>query len=510
MPSARMGRSPVPSRRSPNGAADHHATRGPKLLLGLLSLVVIAGLVGRRALLVGNLPPGLDGGQWLAIGRGLLGGEGRSTNGVYAPLVPLVTAGLARLVGPLDAVRLVALGSYAILVVAIAIVAGQSIGGFGGVAIAATMGSAGIVNEPLAFGGYPQQTALAALLIAAAATAQLGRKWSRRNFAIVIAALTVAALTHHVYFPLALAVVAAECLLAVAIRAPTIRRSLPGLGASALVSTVIAWPTLSAFRRFGYAPPVDGSRFSIVEAWTYGAREASTLWLVIVIVGTIGLLVAPPRHRGSTWIAATATLVVGGITFLLSAQVRVLPLVLFGGLLGLAFGVNVISNSVKTVSSAILTPVVLTIIAALIVIPGDRVTREFVAFYQVLDSPLVASASRIQSMGRPVAVRADRRGWPIGWWVEGLTTVPVAVGSDARWLGFPDEQRKATAVATLFDGSLNPAQIRKRAQAADISLLLVRKWEWIGWERWLASDAPAVAPVVDTDELLLLQIQPPP
>src|SRR5918993_1169654 len=66
----------------------------------------------RRWTLVGSFPPGLDGAQWLALGRGLDGQAlGRSTDGAYAPLVPVLAAIAESNAGPLLAVRLLAAAS---------------------------------------------------------------------------------------------------------------------------------------------------------------------------------------------------------------------------------------------------------------------------------------------------------------------------------------------------------------------------------------------------------------
>src|SRR5215203_5456361 len=59
----------------------------------LLAVAGIALLAIRRWTLVGPFPPGLDGAQWLALGRGLDGqASGQSTDGAYAPLVPVLAA----------------------------------------------------------------------------------------------------------------------------------------------------------------------------------------------------------------------------------------------------------------------------------------------------------------------------------------------------------------------------------------------------------------------------------
>ena len=526
---------------------------GARLLAWLPSLLVVVALVVRRDGMLGPLPPGLDGGQWLAIGRGLLGDGGRSSPGAYAPLVPALTGTLVHVVGPIDAVRIVALGSYLLLVVTIAVVGGAMFGGVGGSAIALAIGSSSAVNEPLAFGGYPQQLALAALIVAAWGAARSCIEGQRDGGYLLLSGLAVAALAHHLYYLFALAVVGIVWGLAVVVRAPRVRRATVGVAFAVIASAALALPTLLAFRRLGYAPPLDGVALSVGGAWLYGTREAPALWLIVVLVGLGGLLPGLAGVRTGSAAVAAGLIGVGAGTFALTAEPRVLPLLLFGGLLGVGTGAAAVfapptrprcpsglhaagvpddssdrrgpdgecglAVERKTTAAdrahgprALLRPAgvqaALVIIALVVVLPGDRTTREFIDFYRVLDPSLIAAAERIDAIGRPVAAMADRRGWPVGWWIEGLTDVPTAVGSDQRWLGFPMERQRAEDVARLFDGRRTPAEVRDLAARLGVETLLVKKWEWIGWERWLQHPQPAVEPVFDDGATLLLRVLP--
>src|SRR5215217_6573449 len=50
-------------------------------------------------------PPGLDGAQWLSYGRALFAGTGRSAESTYAPLIPFLAFVLSLSVGPMVALR---------------------------------------------------------------------------------------------------------------------------------------------------------------------------------------------------------------------------------------------------------------------------------------------------------------------------------------------------------------------------------------------------------------------
>src|SRR5918995_3146669 len=133
----------------------------------------------RRWTLVGSFPPGLDGAQWLALGRGMDGQAiGRSTEGAYAPLVPVLAATAEFVAGPLSAVRLLAAASSLVLSLAVWFVARGALGSVWGLIVTAIVIPASALAEPMLFGGYPQQFALAAGIIALWAVCCYLSQWS--------------------------------------------------------------------------------------------------------------------------------------------------------------------------------------------------------------------------------------------------------------------------------------------------------------------------------------------
>ena len=146
---------------------------------------------------------------------------------------------------------------------------------------------------------------------------------------------------------------------------------------------------------------------------------------------------------------------------------------------------------------------------ALVAARGDGEAFAFFRFYAVLDESTIAAANALDGMEPDgvVAVREDRRGWPVGWWFEGLTDRRIAVGSDPRWLGFPAERDAAATVRGVFDGALSPEELRRRADDAGISQMVARKREWIGWQRWLAAPHPAVEVLYDDGVTIVLGIR---
>lgn len=478
---------------------------GAAVMPWLPAIAVILLLVARRALLMDRYPSGLDGGQWLAIGRGILGGEGRPTAGGYAPLVPVLTAGVALAAGAVEAVRFVAVASYALVLIAVAVAAVPAIGPSLGALVTLAVGSAGAINEPLAFGGYPQQVALAGSILAGWAAARLCEAVDRRNTVLAAIGLGLTALSHHVYFPLAMTVVVLVWFFSALAGAPGIRPAAGRLVPLAATAVLVSLPTYLGFTRGGYAPPLEATSFSLQRAWLYGMREAPLLWLLLVVAAVPLVLLCRSRENRPIAALAAALTIVGGGTFALWQQPRLLPPLLVGSLLAGGMAVARLDQNGRprwVAATAVLA------VAGWLGVAGDRLAAEYVAFYRVLDASLVEAAGSVERLGLPVAVRADRRNWPLGWWVQGLTDTRAIVGSDPRWLGFPEERSQAAAVEALFDGAASPPTIRRRAESLGVELLLLRKWEWIGWERWLAAGDPAVETAFDDDVTLLLRIRP--
>jgi hypothetical protein len=179
---------------------------------------------------------------------------------------------------------------------------------------------------------------------------------------------------------------------------------------------------------------------------------------------------------------------------------------MFGGALVLAFAARAAAHA--RVRATTLALSVWIVVVLWLAWATTGFAREFSSYYQVLDSSLIAATRSIPAtIPGSIAVPADRRGWPVGWWVEALQQRPVFTGSNPQWLAFPEEQARATSIAALL-ASPDTTELRQRADDLGVTYLLMRKWDWIGWERWL--DATAEAPVIvyDDNETIVLEIVP--
>jgi hypothetical protein len=473
-------------------------------------MVVIGAIAARRWWQMGPLPTGLDGGQWLALGRGLFG-EGRSTAGAYPPLTPFLTAVIGSITSPTAALKLIAIGSLLTVLVAVYLLARDGFGPWLGLAVVATIGPASALTEPVAFGGYPQQLAFACLLLA---TWGLARYLpSGRTGWLVLAGggLAGAALSHHIYFPLALGLAGLVWLLWLLSCTPTepILHRTAGAIAAIAVGLACFAPTAVAFLTARYLPPLDATGQNLRSAFAYGAREAVWVWVAITLAGVTSLaLTATSRHRDPAWQVAVALTAGAGPLFAFTGETRLLPPFLTGAALGLGFGWQWLRDRLSRSRFAPLPLLAAFVLPAALWIPADTTAAGYFAYYRVLDTPMLGAAAAISAADPDglVVVRRDWRNWPVGWWFEGLTTAPIAVGSDPRWLGFPAERARAELADRFFAQRLDHDQLRSLAAGTGVELLALRKWEWIGWQRWLEGPTPAVEIVYDDNDFLVLRI----
>jgi hypothetical protein len=330
---------------------------------------------------------------------------------------------------------------------------------------------------------------------------------AQRLWLVGIPAL-IAAAAHHVYFPVVtLAILAAVGLwLGVRSRVTDPARIFGPLALALSPAFALFAAVAFAFVNAGYAAPLDGSTRSFVDAWEYGTRESPELWLVILAIGAVGLAIRRGMRSDPGWLLAAGLLIPTGLLFLLFGQPRLLPLILIGA--GIAAGLCarwVASIGPRSNAATLLLAVV---IAATLVVPADRATSRFADFYRVVDQSLLGAAAAIESDGSSgaVAVRKDRRGWPVGWWFEALLDRPVIVGSDPQWLAFPAEREHARQAEALFDGGLDAETFQLRATESGVGYLVVAKWDWIGWERWANAPGFPIEEIYDDDRYLVLRV----
>lgn len=467
-------------------------------------------------------PPGLDGAQWLSYGRAEFGGPGRGAESTYAPLIPALAHGLSLVLGPYLGLRVLAVSLLAVLALAVSLLAVLVLGLTWGSLTAALVLPSTALAEPFYYGGYPQQAALAfgilgivGLLRANCARSVPGQTCA---FAITAICLSLASASHLLFGPLLLlsaSLVALAMGMARNVRSSFLLRAAMALAPAAAVSLFV-WVT---FLDHGYGAPLAVSHRTLRDAWVYATRESPWLWAAIVVGGILSSSLIVMRNWPAVTLAhgfnppSLAVVVgfalVGPGTVLLvaSGQPRLAPPVLLGGAILAGFTCSTTTRAWTNARLPVLSAWCLAIFWLAGITTG--LVREFGHFYQVLDASLVTAAQRIPSSSTgAVAVAPDRRGWPVGWWIEALRETPVFTGSNPQWLAFPEERARAEEVDALL-ASPRASVLQERARDLEVEYLLLRKWEWIGWERWIdgTPDVPTV--IYDDNETMVFRIASP-
>lgn len=466
----------------------------------------------RRWVQIGGYVTGIDPGNWFAFGKQLLGEAGKSTVGTYPPLVP-VAMQLGRLAAdPMTVAKVAAVGSLVAVGVAVYLMARQDMAYWVALVVTAFVGLAGIVTETAAFGGYPQNYALALMLLTALAFARYLDSGRYRHLLIGAITLTGTALSHHMYFAVACFVTVLVWLLWSSTR-PRWQAMLNrtcGLGAAGAVALACFLPTLIALQKAGYDAPVNAPSLQRPAALRYAVAEAPWLWLGIVATGIAYTALTIQCRRTVTWQVRAALMLASAPLFLATAEQRLLPLLLIGATLAAGAALDALAARLRGTVLAGL-PVALSVSLLLLLWPraDARAARAF-DFYRVVDASLLRAAAYVDQHhdGARVVVRHDAHGWPMGWWFEGLTRARIVVGSNPAWLAFPEERENARLAARFFDRRQTSAEAAALARQMGVGLLVVRKWDWIGWLAWSEELNPQIQVVFDDGTFVVMAVRP--
>ncbi len=474
--------------------------------------LVIGLIIVRRWVQLGAFITGMDPGEWFALGRGYFGGDGRSTTGAYPPLIPVVMQLFRQVANPIDVAKAVAVLSVGIILVAAFLAAREGMELWFALGVAATIGLSGTLSEAITFGGYPQNTALMFMILAALGLTRYLATGQRREGIWAAAALAGAAVSHHTYFPVACAVFAAVWVLWLTTR-PTriaIRQRTIGTVVAGVIGVLAFLPTAIAFRVAGYDPPVNSNNFNYTDAIGISIREARWIWWPVFVVGTLAFPLLYRRRGNAAWQVGGAMTAVAIVLFLVTKEPRLLPPLVVGTAIGVGLGLEQLWRwTWQQAWGAI--PLILAALIPMLLWPyADARAAELVQYYRVMD-PSMRAAIRFVDDTNPtgtVVVHKSQKGWPVGWWFEGLTDEKIAVGSDERWLGFAGERDNARLAAHLFDAKTTPQDAVKAARRRGVELLVFRESDWSGWQTWLLDPTLSVKKVYDDGETMILDVTP--
>lgn len=438
------------------------------------------------------LPPGIDGGNWLAFGHALLGHSVRSTSIVYPPLVPLAVTAAVALLGATHGVALVA---------ALASV-GPGVGAYHalrrtGATVVSFLAAAFLVpatstGEAAAWGGYPQLVGLGLTVVFAVWADRWLGSGRRRDGLVASALLLFDLLTSH--FTSAVAFLALAVLLV--LRVVDHRGDQSGDGTwpgkwsvvgRAAVVCLVALPLLPLYVHLAQAMLSSGS-----VSGPAGHGQLSALWGQLehaspgfgpasLVVAVLSPLLLVRIGRRPLWNVAVAVLAAGVVLVLITGQARFEYVLPVGVALAVGCWIDALVGSnqapVRRTGAVLAGAVAVAVFAACVLGPRDfRAQR---GRYAVLDQPTYQA---IRWLGTHTALGAgvvvpDVGGAPLGWWVEGLASRPTLTATSLDWVVFPDERRRASEAAFVLGQLPSPSTFVEARRFGAHYLLLPKRWE---------------------------------
>jgi hypothetical protein len=458
------------------------------LLLAALTPVLL------RVLIIGYVPLGVDGGQWVAHGRALFSSE--HPRGLYPPLVPLLSWVLTLLLPFRSALSLLAVAAAAAPGVGVGLFARRldaprTVAVLSAFAVSAT----GLTGEAFLWAGYPQLIALAFVPLALLSLEELlaidGSKQRTRSSQrlLAVSIIAIACTSHLVLLSTAVGVLV---LLAVRLRHPDRRSALRSLRRPAfyavLAAIVLSPVYLSLSETFAASRVArEDSRFSqLLDFYDYLLRLETIPYLLLLCTAAVLL-----------WCARRSSEVRTPLPGALASKAAVLCAVLLPFLLrerrlayiaGTALAMLVVTAFSSWRSSKrrfVLLSLVTVLVAGASSAAGVARTQADHAFYNFVTPAALELAQEVATFseqGDTIAV-ASVRTLPYGWWVEGVAARRTYSMASGDVLYRASEKRDLDVVLEVFKASTTDPFPSKAglAQARYHSVsMLVTPWEWGG------------------------------
>ena len=484
-----------------------------------------------------HAPAGIDGGNWLAFGRDLLGSDVRSSTIVYPPVVPLLVAAAVGVLGPVWGIATVAAVSSLAPGVAVYVVLRSEGLRWPAPVLATLVLAASVVGEPAAWGGYPQLLASgSAILFVWALDGALrgrlpddrGARARTRTPALVAGLLLAFTLaTSHLVAVVAVLAGAAT----VAVHLLWLRDPERGVGSTVRALAWVALPSLPLVplyvRLAGVATSVaDKDPATALGLGDLPGRlrilypDVAAIGLVLLVAGMAAPLLLLDRRRCRLWIVTASSILGAVLAAALAREGRFLYLLPPAAALGVGLwlwdlglgdlGLGDQGRQEARFLSRARSVAVAALVVALAVqlVAGTREFRRQRDYYGILTPGLVAGIDWVRTRTPTSSVIAvgPIRDVPLAWWVEGLGRRPTLPASALRWLYFADERRRARVANDVFDVSFPSPAGMARACAAGADYALVAT-AWLGFsETGLAevtSADPGAVVFADPDAVVL-------
>jgi hypothetical protein len=425
--------------------------------------------------------PGIDAGNWLAIGHSWFGA---STGGgilAYPPVVPLLTVAFVDLFGPINGVAiLAAVASVAPAIGAYLLLRSQRLGWIAAI-LAGFLVVARTTGEATAWGGYPQLFGLGLAVLTLLAMDRYLRSGRRKHALVAGILLALDLATSHLTGLVTLAAGTVIVALHVVSRSGDSTTRLRQRWRAAWLFFVPSIALLPIYWRLlpALADEIPGpSAPSIRDAAIGGSGP---LWIVGVTAIMLTPLLLWRRRRDTLWILTTSLVLVTALTYLFTRE----PRLLYFGPLAAIFAVatwldHLGRHSTEWTHVATVAALILTGALAVQTFNSVGLFQAQRDFYDVAPPGTLAATNWLRTATPRDAVIAVTPvgGAPLGWWVEGLTQHPTYTDASLEWLAFPQERTRARAAASIFSDTFpNNASLNLARRLGIRYLFVARTWE---------------------------------
>lgn len=435
-------------------------------------------------------PASVDGGNWLAFGRDLLGRDVRSSTIVYPPIIPVAVTAAVSVLGAAKGIAAVAaitslapgLGTYFALRGRTA----PTMAAF----LAALLTVAASTGEAAAWGGYPQLLGFGLAMVflrhledALAEPTTTRWAWTGVSFAALLG-------TTHL---IAAAAAAAGVVLAVLHRlsgrgSPRPRFLLRDVAALLGPSLLFAPVYVRLLDEIvgGYGDRPSFARLDLTDApeiLNHMYRDFPALWFPLLVLAALTPIALIDQWRHPLWRLLLALVVTSIAATVILRESRFLYLTILPAAVAAGLWAVVLRARISGVASRV------AIGAALLVVgmaasSGLSLFDDQFRFYAEVDRGMYDAIEWIRRE-TPRAARiavANSSDLPVGWWVEGLARRPSLVGTPLRWLSFEDEQRRARLANDIFSETFPDEAAFALAGRVGVDYLLVPA-RWAGGPR---------------------------
>jgi hypothetical protein len=445
-----------------------------------LVFCAVVALIRYALLAHASMLPGIDGGNWLALGHALLGTGAGGPGTTYPPVVPFLTVVGVDLFGPVHAVAgLAALASVAPAIGAYVVLRSQHLGW-----VAAMLSGFLVIGRPTgeatAWGGYPQLLGIGLSLVALMALDRYLRtgRGAHALAAGVLLALDLA--TSHFTGLLTVAAGTVIVLFHIA-QSDRARRHHPWwrtawlVIAPSVVLIPVYWRLLPAL-----AQEIPGPSAPVSDNGSIGASG----W--VGVIGVAAVLVTPlllwRRWRQPLWRLTTSIVVVTALAYAFTREPRLLYFGPVAAVFVAALWIQDLRGRAAdwVRGSAVVASLILVVALGVQTVGSFGLFRSQRDYYQVAPSGTIAAADWLRASTPPHAVVAVTSvgGAPLGWWVEGLSQRPTDAGSSLVWLTYPQEQTRARAANSIFTSTFPSDAAFATARRLGVDYLLVATtWE---------------------------------